>query len=144
VLVCFLWPVSAFAGELAVIHGYARATPPGVNSAAAYLILNNDAEKNVVLIGVTSKAAKQVMIHQNQLQGDMMRMRRVSQLELAAGSQFRFEPGGYHLMLTGLAKPLRAGEQLQLSLHFQQGYVLEVNVPVLASDAVMGMKNHHE
>lgn len=144
VLVCCLWSVSVFASGLEVSHGYARATPPGVNSAAAYLVLTNETAKNLVLVGVTSEAAKQVMIHQNQLQGDMMRMRHVSQLDLAAGSQLRFEPGGHHLMLTGLIKPLRAGEQLQLILHFQQGAVLAVALPVMAGDAVTGMNNHHE
>jgi len=143
VLACFVWSNFVAADELVVSHGYARATPPGVNSAAAYLTLgNSNKEKSVVLVSITSHHARRVMIHQNQLQGDMIHMRHVSQLEIEAGSQFRFEPGGHHLMLTELIQPLRAGDQLQLSLQFQQGGVLEISLPILAVGAKV--KSHYE
>ena len=130
-----LWLVSAQADELLITQGYARETPPGMTTSAIYLTLKNPSNINVRLVGVTSDRATQVMIHQNQQQGDMMRMRSVSQIEIAARSQFSFEPGGYHLMLTGLTHPLRDGEQVALRFLFEQGGVLDFSVPVTSLES---------
>lgn len=138
--------------EMQVVQAYARATPPGASSAAVYLTLHNQADKKRLLVDVSSNRAKQVMIHQNQLQGDMMRMRQLSQLEIVAHSHFEFKPGDHHLMLTGLATPLRVGEQVQLKLQFDNGQVLFVRLPVLAVGDEIGagrnideqMKDHLE
>jgi hypothetical protein len=142
-LLCVLLPVTTNAGELVVSQGYVRATPPGVSSSAAYLTLLNETGKRRVLVAVTSDRAKQVMMHQNQWQGDMMQMRHVSQLEIAPGAHFDFEPGGYHLMLTGLAQPLVAGERVLLKFAFQRGDTYEVSLPVLDVGAAMDMKGQH-
>lgn len=122
------------AGKLRVDQAYARETPPGVSSAAAYLTLINATDKKQRLISVSSDRAARVMIHQNRMQGDMMHMQHLSELEIMARSRFHFRPGGHHLMLSGLSEPLRAGEQLQLSLQFEDGLLLNVRLPVLAID----------
>lgn len=132
-VICYLLLSSkAFACDIKVFQAYVRATPPGVNTAAAYLTLGNFADQKCVLVGVISNRAKQVMIHQNQLQGDMMHMRHLSQLEILGRSRFTFKPGGHHLMLSGLSEALREGQQLTLKLQFESGQVLVVRLPVLA------------
>lgn len=141
---CVLWPVFGVSGKLSVSQGYVRATPPGITSAAAYLILENNTGNKMVLIGVTSSRAKQVMVHQNLMQGDMMRMHHVLALEINAHSVFRFQPGGHHLMLTGLTELLSEGDVIQLSLQFQQGEVLEISLPVIGMGAGMDMNGQHE
>lgn len=134
-----LWLPQAQAAELTVIDAYARATPPGVVNSAAYLTINNNSANKRVLVRVTSSRAAQVMLHQNQPQGDMMRMRSVSRLEIAAHSQFQFLPGGHHLMLMGLSQPLRVGEQLDLTLEFEKQPVIKIEIPVTA---IEGSEQH--
>lgn len=139
-----LWPVLGVSGELKVSQGYVRTMPPGATSAAAYLTLENNTDNKMVLVGVSSNRAKQVMVHQNLLQGDMMRMHHVRELDIDAHSVFRFQPGGHHLMLTGLTELLSEGDFIVLNLQFKQGGVLEVSLPVTGMGAGMDMKGQHE
>jgi copper(I)-binding protein len=59
-------------------------------------------------------------------------MTHIQRLEIAAGHEVEFEPGGYHLMLVGLTRELVAGETFELTLHFEHGEDLTVQVSVLA------------
>ena len=47
-----------------------------------------------------------------------MRMRAIEGLPLPAGKSVELKPGGYHVMLIDLVKPLRPGEQVPISLTF--------------------------
>lgn len=70
------------------------------------------------------------MEHQN----GVMRMRALGPLQVAAGTTVELAPGGTHLMLLGLNKPLKAGETLQLKMTFaragQTTTVLVVDLPI--------------
>lgn len=126
-----MWLGSVQASELIVSDAYAREMPPGVMSSAVYLSISNSSDKAVILINVSSPNAAKVMVHQNIMQDDMMRMRAVKQLEIAAHSQFNFAPGGHHLMVMGLSQSLQAGENIDLEFQFDGGQAIEVSVPVL-------------
>ncbi len=64
--------------------------------------------------------------------GDMgaMTMRPVDRIDLPAGESVSLEPGGYHVMLLDLAKPLEAGETIEVTLTFEQAGEQTVQVPV--------------
>jgi copper(I)-binding protein len=68
------------------------------------------------------------------MEGDVMRMRALSSLELPAGQAVQLKPGGFHVMLMDLKAPLKADTQVPLTLRFQdaRGAVstLQVSVPV--------------
>lgn len=53
--------------------------------------------------------------------GDMgaMTMREVASIEVPAGGEVVLEPGGYHLMLIGLAAPLVAGDTVDIALELE-------------------------
>lgn len=59
-----------------------------------------------------------------------MTMRPVEGIDLPAGQQVQLEPGGYHVMLLDLAAPLAAGSTYQLTLQFEHGGTVKVDVPV--------------
>lgn len=126
---------SAQASEILIADAYAREMPPGAVNSVVYLTVKNTSNRSVVLAHVASDRAARVLIHQNTLQDDMMRMRPVSQLEIAAHSQFSFTPGGYHLMVMDLPQPLQAGQKLDLIFQFKEGPVIKVTVPVIGSDS---------
>ena len=56
-----------------------------------------------------------IELHQTQLQGGMSRMR-PGKLEVPAGGSATLEPGGWHLMLFGIARGLAAGDTVPLTL----------------------------
>ena len=49
-----------------------------------------------------------------------MTMRPVESIELPAGKTVKLEPGGYHIMLLDLVKPLEVGEKIELTLTFDK------------------------
>ncbi|MBX9756541.1 MAG: copper chaperone PCu(A)C, partial [Pseudomonadaceae bacterium] len=53
---------------------------------------------------------------------------------IPAGGEAKFAPGGNHLMLFGLQKPLVAGERFPLTLEFEKAGKVEVEVVIEASE----------
>jgi copper(I)-binding protein len=122
---------------------FARASLPGQNNGAAYLSLQNTSRDADTLVAVTSPAATSVELHAMAMQDNVMRMREVSSIELAPGATIAMQPGkGYHLMLTGLKAPLKAGDKLPLRLQFKHAGTIEMEIPVRDSMAAMQMKPH--
>jgi copper(I)-binding protein len=75
--------------------------------------------ESVSLVGVSTPAAKSAAVHEMSMDGGVMRMRPVEKLDLEADKAVALAPGGYHLMLEGLKKPLHKGESVPLSLVFE-------------------------
>lgn len=59
-----------------------------------------------------------------------MTMQEVDSIDLPAGEAVVFEPGGYHVMLLGLASPLEVGDTFDLTLMFESGASETVTVEV--------------
>jgi periplasmic copper chaperone A len=53
------------------------------------------------------------------MEDGVMKMRMLEALSLKAGQQEKLAPGGFHLMLFDLKKPLTAGESVTFTLHFK-------------------------
>jgi copper(I)-binding protein len=133
----------ARAGELAVVEAWARATPPGATVAAAYLTIDNGAGGADRLLGASSDAAGRVEVHESRREGEVMRMRKVEPLDIAAGERVVFAPGGLHVMLMDLKAPLRQGEKLPLVLRFEHAGAVQLEAEVLAGDATDPHAGHH-
>jgi periplasmic copper chaperone A len=58
------------------------------------------------------------------------RMRPVAAIEVAPGQPTVLEPGGLHIMLSGLGEKLVEGETLPLSLTFEDSGTIELEVPI--------------
>ena len=63
----------------------------------------------------------------------MMSMKEVASVTIPANGSVTFEPGGRHIMLTGLAAPLKNGQKFDLNLGFLNGGVIKVTATVKAS-----------
>lgn len=129
----FAFSVQA-AEPVAVSNAWARATMPGQNVGAAYLDLRSPAA--ATLVKAESAAAKSVEIHTMSMNNGVMQMRMLEKLALPAGETVKLSPGGLHLMLFGLKKPLQKGEQITLTLYFEYAGgktgKLDVSAPVRA------------
>jgi len=65
------------------------------------------------------------------MDGSIMRMREVTQLELKPAAKLTMGPGdGYHIMLVGLKKALRPGEKIPLNLRFEKAGKVELEAVV--------------
>jgi copper(I)-binding protein len=106
-----------------------RATP-GSDIAAAYVTLRNESANPVIVIAVQSPVASHAMIHETSIQGGQSRMRPHEQLAIAPGQTVKLEPGGLHVMLHGLTRPLAVGERVPLILTLAGGGSLQVTAAV--------------
>ena len=62
--------------------------------------------------------------------GEMV-MREVDSIDLPAGVAVELKPGGYHIMLMELVKPLEVGTTLKITLVFEKAGSITSDVPVL-------------
>ena len=93
-----------------------------------------------MLLSASSPAAAKVEIHTMSMDGNVMKMRALDQLELKAGQKMEMKPGnGVHLMLMGLKKPLAVGDKFPLTLNFRKAGKVDATVDV----ADMGMTMKH-
>lgn len=118
-------------GKLHIKHPYARPTAPHQPAAGAYMSIENLGDETDKLVKVESPVAKSAEIHTMSMDGNVMRMREVGEIELKPSGKVEMMPGhGYHLMLIGLQRPLKAGDSFPLTLTFEKAGKTEVSVKV--------------
>ena len=118
--------------KIGVDDAWARATGPG-QAAAVYASINNDGDEPDRLLSVTTDSAAMAMIHEGRTEDGIARMRMLHSLEIPARSSVQLAPGGHHIMLENLSRPLAAGHQIQLSMKFERSGTIEVPVRVVAA-----------
>lgn len=109
-------------GDLSIDHPYATPSLPGVQTGAAYLRgIRNKGKAPDRLIGASTPVAERVELHTRQAEGDVVRMREVTAIELPAGQEVQLRHGQpQHLMLVGLKQPLKVGDRFELTLRFER------------------------
>jgi copper(I)-binding protein len=103
--------------DFTVSDAWVRGVVRGQTTTGAFMTLKST--EDVVLTSAGSPVAQQVEIHEMKMQGDMMTMRPISELPLPANKPVKLRPGGYHVMLIGLTKPIITGEKLPITLNYQ-------------------------
>jgi copper(I)-binding protein len=131
------------AGDLAVVGAWARATPPGAELGAVYVVLENRGHGPVRLIGAASPAARSTTLHQSIEENGVSLMRPLQDTTIAAGAALEMKPGGAHIMLMGLTAPLKEGATVPLTLSFEGAGDVEVSVPVLPIGSDGPAMGHH-
>jgi periplasmic copper chaperone A len=104
----------------------------GGSRAAAYLTLRNRGSEADRVVGVESPASAHAEIHLTLVEEGIARMRPVAGVDILPGETLEMRPGGYHVMLLELHRPLVAGERVPLRLRLERGGELEVEAEVRA------------
>lgn len=125
-----------------VEHAWVRAMPPGQPNTAAYFVLKNNGNANIVITGASSNLAKEAQIHHSRHIDGYMRMERLESVALDSGETVEFTPGGIHLMLLGLEQMPAVGSTVNLCLLLSSGSVVCVDAPVRKS-AGESSHDHH-
>jgi copper(I)-binding protein len=127
-------------GDLHVRHPWTRATPPGAKVAVGFLEIRNSGNEPDRVVGASTPHAERVELHVMMREGDVMKMRGVQSFEVPARQRLTLRPGGPHLMIIGLKRPLAKGEQIPLTLRFERGGEVRIELEVQAADS---KKPHH-
>jgi len=126
-------------GAIVIERPWARATP--VKVGGAYMTIRNRGTAPDRLLKVASPAAEKAEIHETRIEDGMAMMRATGALELEPGATIELKPGGLHVMLMGLERPLEEGESLKLVLTFEKAGTIEVEATVEKAGAPGG-HNH--
>jgi copper(I)-binding protein len=116
--------------KLIVENGYARESIPGTSISSAYMTIKNLSAKNIRLIAAASAVSDRIEIHQHTMSDGLMRMRQRDYVEISAQNSTVFQPSGFHLMIFDLKHPLKAKENIIITLSFDDQSSIDVNYTV--------------
>lgn len=132
--------VAAQAGDAPTVSGaWSRATPPGVEVGAAYMVIQGG-DRADRLVGASSERADMVHLHDVVEEDGVAKMRSTEEVEIPAGQRVELAPKGKHLMLMGLDAPLVAGQTYTLVLRFAESGEQTITVTVRPASAE---SSHH-
>jgi periplasmic copper chaperone A len=130
------------ASAVTVADVLCRPTPNGRQVTGCYMTLT--ASTADTLVSVESPVAALAQIHESRTESNMMMMRELEAgLPLPAGETVELKPGGTHIMLMGVAEPLRAGQTVPLTLTFTTAAPVEVVASVGQPPVVDGEHSGH-
>jgi periplasmic copper chaperone A len=116
---------------VSIQNAWVRPTSAGQEVGAAYMTLTSNQDVN--LVHVDSDVTKNIEIHSMVMKNGVMKMRMLESLPLKATTPYKLEPGGFHLMLFDLKKPLTEGAQVNLELTFKNQKNVEFKQKIKAS-----------
>ena len=137
----------AMAQSVTVKDPWIRGTVQGQSATGAFMELTG--KSSARLVGADSPAAKTVEVHNMKIENGVMRMLPVDGIDVPAGKTVKLVPGGYHVMMMGLHKPLVEGQKVPLKLTFElankkrETLGLSVEVRSLAGKPKMEGMGHH-
>lgn len=141
-----IFSTSVWAADVEVNAPYIRAVPPGQSNSAAFMQLSNHGT-DIALTGARTDAAQVVELHTHTQDEGVMRMRRIDQIEVPAHHSVTLQPGGLHIMLIGLERPLMEGETVGMTLEYSDGSEQTISLPIRKPGAPTGseeMKHDHD
>jgi copper(I)-binding protein len=123
-------------GSIHIAQPWARATPKGATSGAAYMTITNKGSTSDRVNCVSSDASGQCQIHSMTMEGGVMKMRPVEDgLEIKPGETVTLQPSGFHVMLVALKHPLEKDQTVKATLRFDHAGTVDVEYSVAAIGA---------
>ncbi|OGK82966.1 MAG: hypothetical protein A2X52_19730 [Candidatus Rokubacteria bacterium GWC2_70_16] len=136
-LVVLLSPAPAAAQAASAIrleNPWARRAPAqgghGGANGAVYVTIRNDGVEPDALVSAVSDAAARGELHETAKDGDVMKMRPLPKLDVAARGLVEMKPGGHHIMLLGLKRDLKPGDRVTVTLTFEKAGPMSIEAPV--------------
>lgn len=137
------WAQSDRIGSIEVSNPWAPATGSTLTNAAVYLSLIDVGTKSDELVGASSAVAQKTELHVFDVENGVYGMHKVGGIEVTPGGAATvLRPGGAHIMLESLKRPLRAGTTFPLTLIFQRAGQLQVEVRVESPQATVAKVNN--
>jgi len=125
---------AAFAADapsagISVTEIWSRATPPSASTGVLYMTITDKGQPDS-LTAVSTPVAASAKVHESKIVDGVMQMRPVEALPVTPAAPLKFAPGGYHVMLEGLKRPLKKGDQFPVTLTFAQAGTVTVTADV--------------
>ncbi len=122
-------------------------TDPWVKTAAsdmtaAFGVLHNAGSAPITVVSAKTSASQRTELHEVVMDGGQMKMQpKNGGFVIPAGGSLELKPGGYHIMIMDLAKPVVAGQEVTLRLTLSDGSTFDASA--LAKDTTAGEEHYH-
>lgn len=133
---------AVFGADVEIDGAYARASIPNVPNSAAFFVIKNNSDKDIAITSANSDIAEKNELHTHIKENEMMKMIKIEKLVVPAKSSLELKSGGDHVMLMGLKKELKAGDEISLELSFSDGDKKSIKVPVKDLASTMHKMQH--
>ena len=127
-------PSWAQAQGATVERPWARATAPSARAGGVFLTLKPGVAPDR-LVGAASPVAELAELHRTVNEGGVMKMLPVEALPVEPGKSVELKPGGLHIMLMGLRRPLKQGETFPITLTFEKAPPVTATVTIAGPGA---------
>jgi periplasmic copper chaperone A len=141
--ICLAWSAAVHA-EVTVTGPWVRGMVSGQSETGVFMtIKSTDAVK---LVSASSPVAQRAEVHKMTMDQGMMKMRPMDALDIPAHGEVQLKPGGFHLMLLGVAKPLGQGDKVPVTLVFEDKQGKKTSTTVQADVRPLGgaMSDMHD
>lgn len=133
---------AVFGADIEIDGAYARASIPNVPNSAAFFVIKNNSDKDIAITSANSDIAEKNELHTHIKENQMLKMMKIEKLVVPAKSSLELKSGGDHVMLIGLKKELKAGDEISLELSFSDGDKKSIKVPVKDLASTMHKMQH--
>lgn len=121
----------AFADTIEIKDAYARSGSPMAKSGAAFMQIHNTAAADDRLIKAETDSAMRVELHTHIIEDGVARMREVEGgFVIPAGGTHSLERGADHVMMMGLTTGFVHGEEVTLTLIFENAGEITLTIPI--------------
>lgn len=121
-------------------QAWVRVNAPSQKMTAAYMVIQASQADSLISASVSDQVAAETTLHKTVTEGGMTEMKPVDAIPVGKGVT-QLKPGGYHVMLEGLKRPIKAGEEVKITLNFQKGGQVQAEAMGKQS-AMQGMSGH--
>ena len=130
------------AGDLEIVHPWARATLKGSTVADGFMKIINHGSTPDRLLSVTVEFAKTGQIHDMKMDGDVMKMQELTQgLEIPAGATVELKPKAMHVMFLDVNQELVPDMVLNGELTFEKAGKVKVEFMIEPAGTDHSMDN---
>lgn len=133
---------AVFGADVEIEGAYARASIPNVPNSAAFFVIKNNSDKDIAITSANSDIAEKNELHTHIKENQMLKMMKIEKLVVPAKSSLELKSGGDHVMLIGLKKELKVGDEINLELSFSDGDKKKIKVPVKDLASTMHKMQH--
>lgn len=119
---------SSAAQELSITDAWVKATDGAEDPSmtAAFGVIRNNTDKPLTIVSATNSASPHTELHEMAMDNGAMVMRPIAGgIPVPANGSTTLGPGGLHVMIMDVAQPIKAGDDVTVTLTADDGSTLE-------------------
>jgi periplasmic copper chaperone A len=122
--------------DITIRDAWVRASTARRTSSSGYCRIENATDKPVVLVRISAPGVGTAQVHALEEHGAEMTMHPVARLTIPPRGAIDLAPGGRHIMLEDISRPLTIGETLEMQFTFEDGRTRTARAVVRPLDAM--------